>query len=57
MALGEEQQQAFMTLKAQLVSSSLLAHYDLKVQLALSCDASLYEVGAVLLHCFDDKTE
>ena len=54
---GEEQDKAFLEAKAQLTSSSILAHYDPQKKLVLSCDASPYGVGAVLSHCMDDGSE
>jgi len=50
---GEQQQQAFKIVKAQLASNNLLVHYDPELQLVLSCDASPYGVGAVLAHRFE----
>ena len=54
---GNQQQQALETVKIQLSSSQLLAHYNPDVQLVLSCDASPYGLGAVLVHYFEDGTE
>ena len=48
---------AFQNLKAQLASTQVLAHYDMKLPLRLDCDASAYGVGAVLSHIFPDGTE
>ena len=40
-----------------LASSSLLVHYDPKLLLILACDASAYEIGAVLAHWMLDGSE
>ena len=54
---GNQQQQAFETVKTQLSSSKLLAHHNSEVQLVLCCDASPYGLGAVLTHRFEDERE
>ena len=54
---AKPQQQAFDMVKLQLALCKLLVHYDPDIQLVLSCDASPYEVGAMLAHRFDGNTE
>jgi hypothetical protein len=53
----KEQEVAFTTVKAQLVSDHVLVHYDVSKPLLLACDASPYGVGAVLAHKFPDGSE
>ena len=48
---------AFRSLKEQLSSSTVLAHYDSSLLLRLACDASSYGVGAVISHVFPDGSE
>ena len=48
---------AFHSLKEQLSSSAVLAHYDPSLPLKLACDASSYGVGAVISHEFPDGVE
>ena len=43
--------------KQALQSAELLIHYDPKLPIKLSCDASPYGVGAVLAHVMPDKSE
>ena len=51
------QQKAFDTSKQQLCSETLLVHYDLDKKFILSCNASPYDVGAVLSHVMEDGSE
>ena len=46
---GPEQKSTFEGIKKQLISDSLLVHYDPEAKLILSCDASPYRVG---LYCY-----
>ena len=47
---GNSQEKAFETVKHLLKSSRVLVHFDDKLPIILSCDASPYGVGAVLSH-------
>lgn len=57
LVIGPKQKSTFKELKKQLTFDSLLVYYDPDVKLILSCDASAYGVGAVLLHLFNDGIE
>ena len=48
---------AFQTLKQQLLSKPVLAHYDSSLPLKLMCDASPYGVGAVIFHVMPNGDE
>ncbi len=48
---------AFRSLKEQLSSRAILAHYDSSLPLRLACDASSYGVRAVISHVFPDGSE
>ena len=53
----EPQQQAFNRFKEMLSSNLVLAHFDPKMRVGISCDASDVGIGAVLFHRYDDGTE
>ena len=54
---GTIQQSAFNRAKKLLTSSPVLMHFDQAKPLVLSCDASPYDIGAVLSHKFDNGSE
>ena len=54
---SQECQMAFKQAKQKLVSSKVLAHYDIKLPIKLAADASSYGVGAVISHVYPDGTE
>lgn len=51
------QDKAFRESKKLLTSSKLVIHFDPKLPLLLSCDASAYGIGAVLAHMMPDGSE
>jgi len=53
----KECQQAYEACKQGLTSDALLVHYDGDRELRLTCDASSYEIGAVISHVMDDGQE
>ena len=54
---SEEEESAFQESKKLLTSSNLLVHFDPSLPLILSCDASMYGIGAVLAHRMTDGSE
>lgn len=50
------QEEAFQNTKDLLKPDAVLVHYDRK-PLVLGCDASSYEMGAVLSHIMEDGVE
>ncbi|XP_044764494.1 uncharacterized protein K02A2.6-like [Coccinella septempunctata] len=50
-------QKAFDTVKKEIMSDRVLAHFDPQLPLILATDASPYAVGAVLSHIYPDGTE
>ena len=52
-----EEELAFQESKKLLTSSNLLVHFDPSLPLILSCDASMYRIGAVLAHHMMDGSE
>ncbi|XP_043264008.1 uncharacterized protein LOC122404149 [Colletes gigas] len=53
----KECEQAFKWVKSEIVSPRVLAHFDPKEDIILSCDASAYGLGAILSHRYRDGTE
>lgn len=49
--------EAFKSIKFDLVSPRVLAHYDLTENIILACDASSYGLSAILSHKYKDGTE
>ena len=54
---GAEQQAAFQRLKDVLCTDVVLAHFDPKQRIGISCDASEVGIGVVLFHRYTDGTE
>ena len=54
---SKEEELAFQESKKLLTSSNLLVHFDPSLPLILSCDASMYRIGAVLAHHMSDGSE
>jgi hypothetical protein len=55
--LGPEQNKAFANIKNNLLSKTVLTHYDTTLELVLACDAISKGIGAVLSHRFPYKLE
>lgn len=54
---NKECQAAFDVAKSKMASTEVLEHYNTVLLLKLDCDASAYEVGAVLSHTNEDGSE
>ena len=54
---NDEQQHAFEKLKDLLSSENVLVHYNEKLPIGISCDASNVGIGAVLFHRYPDGSE
>jgi hypothetical protein len=54
---SEKCQKAFEIVKSQLLSSTVLVHYDSKLPIQLATDASAYGLGAVISVKYPDGTE
>ena len=51
------QEKAFTKSKELLTSSHVFVHFDPELDIVLTCDASVYGIGAVLSHCMPDGKE
>ena len=54
---SSEQETAFKKLKDLLTSENVLVHYNSKLPIGISCDASNVGIGAVLFHRYSDGSE
>jgi len=54
---SSEQETAFQKLKNLLCKENVLAHFDPKQEIGISCDASEVGLGAVLFHRYHDGSE
>ncbi|KAK3508287.1 hypothetical protein QTP70_019514, partial [Hemibagrus guttatus] len=54
---GKKHEEAYVQAKQLLQTNKVLAHYDEKKPLAVVCDASPYELGALLFHMQPDGQE
>ena len=54
---GEEQQAALLRLKTIFSKDKNLVHYDPHLDIRISCDASIVEIGTVLFHHSPDGSK
>ena len=54
---GADEEAAFQHLKNMLCQDNVLAHFDPKQDIGISCDASEVGLGAVLFHRYEDGSE
>lgn len=54
---SEECQDAFDLVKSVMASDKVLAHYNQNLPVKLTCDASIYGLGAAIFHVMEDGTE
>lgn len=52
---SQDQEQAFLSLKAALTTQPVLAHFDPSHEVEIHADASGYGVGAILIQTCDSK--
>ena len=43
--------------KQKIMEAPVSAHYDSSHPLKLAADASAYEIGAIISHCYEDGSE
>ena len=54
---SSECQESFTKLKEALTSTTVLAHYDPMMSIALACDVSSIGIGTVIYHVYHDGIE
>ena len=52
-----KEEAAFTASKQLIASSQIFVHFDLNLEVILSCDALAYRIGAVLSHCLPNGSE